>query len=219
MKIKHHPDLSMLMSCAAGSQPEAMAAVMASHLAVCPDCVRDVHEMEQIGAVLFEDLPAEDVDTKAAAMIMRGDTLTAEDNRTTADTARSPDADVPGPLRDLIGDRFENASWKWLAPGIWHIPIKLSDRAVGDLRLIKVAPGQHLPAHSHSGTELSLVLKGSYRDETGEYGVGDVADLDDDIEHAPVADADEGCICLIATEAPAKFKSRLARMIQPLTGL
>lgn len=66
---------------------------------------------------------------------------------------------------------------------------------------------------------MTLVLRGSYTDSTGHYAAGDVADLADDVEHAPIADAKEGCICLIASEKPARFKGLLARMMQPLAGL
>jgi putative transcriptional regulator len=45
-----------------------------------------------------------------------------------------------------------------------------------------------------------------------------VADVSEEIEHAPIADADQGCICLVATEGKLRFKSRIARFIQPLTG-
>lgn len=222
MKIKHHPDVSMLMSCAAGSQPEAMAAVMASHLAICPSCVSEVKRMEKIGAALFAGLePSPVVGSAAAALGAREADDDSTMVRTAGKTACTFDKDsaVPYPLRQIVGRDFENVPWKWLAPGVWHIPIKLSDDADGGLRLIKVAPGNKLPMHSHSGEEVSLVLQGSYRDETGHYGVGDVADLDESDEHSPVACEKEGCICLIATEGPAKFKSMLARLIQPLTGM
>ena len=44
-------------------------------------------------------------------------------------------------------------------------------------------------------------------------------DVDDDVEHQPVADKDEGCICLIASEKPAKFKGMIGKLMQPWTGM
>ena len=67
--------------------------------------------------------------------------------------------------------------------------------------------------------EITLVLTGSYRDALGRFGPGDVADLDEDIEHQPVVDSDEPCICLVASEAPTRFKSFFGRLFQPLVGV
>ena len=49
--------------------------------------------------------------------------------------------------------------------------------------------GYGLPAHGHNGAELTLVLRGAYQDEVGRFGIGDAADLDESVEHRPVADA------------------------------
>ena len=213
MTIKHHPDIATLMSCSAGSQPEALAAVVASHLAVCPECARQVGRLERIGEALFDGLEAVAVDRPAPIAAARA--LEAVD----APKARATRlGDVPLPLSDLIGANLDAVAWKRLGPGLWHFPLPLSSRAKGDLRLIKVAPGQKLPAHSHGGEEMTLVLRGSYTDTTGLYSAGDIADLDDDIEHAPLA-GEQGCICLIASEKPARFRGLLARMMQPLAGL
>ena len=48
---------------------------------------------------------------------------------------------------------------------------------------------------------------------------GDVADLDETVEHRPVADPGPDCICLVASETPARFYGLFARLIQPLHGL
>jgi putative transcriptional regulator len=76
-----------------------------------------------------------------------------------------------------------------------------------------------MPDHGHGGGELTLVLKGAYADETGEYRAGDVQDVDEDVEHTPVADPVAGCVCLIASEKPARFKGWIGKLLQPLTGM
>jgi putative transcriptional regulator len=124
--------------------------------------------------------------------------------------------DVPPRLAHLIGTSLDRVPWKSLGPGVAHF--RLPTRS-GDLRLLKVAPGRRMPEHGHGGTELTLLLRGSYSDETGSYYQGDIADLDEDVTHRPVASPFDGCICLIAWERPARFKSLLPRMVQPLTGM
>ena len=215
--IKHHPDVSTLMSCAAGSQPEAMAAVVASHLASCPECAKRVSRLELIGEALFHSM--EPAPLGRAAPVAAARALEAEGRNVAQVSSGTPAGDVPLPLTGLIGQHLDNVAWKRLGHGLWHYPLPLSGHTKGDLRLIKAAPGQKLPDHGHGGQEMTLVLRGSYTDATGRYNTGDVADLDEGVEHAPVADSTEGCICLIASERPARFKSLLARMMQPLAGL
>jgi putative transcriptional regulator len=43
--------------------------------------------------------------------------------------------------------------------------------------------------------------------------------VDDSIDHQPIVSPDGECICLIATERPARFKSLLGRLSQTWTGL
>lgn len=222
MKIKHHPDLSSLMSCAAGSQPEALAAVISSHLSMCPECRSEVARMQKIGEALFDNLNPEQVEgalpTPLGAKSQIHDHGSENQDRIIRhDPSRA--SDIPRPLHGIIGSSLSDITWKWVAPGIWNYSIKLSNDAKGDLRLLKVAPGTVLPDHSHGGCELTLVLQGSYTDHTGTYARGDVADLGDDIEHQPVTCKDEGCICLTAIERPANYKSFTARLLQPILGL
>ena len=213
MKIKHHPAAESLMSCSAGSMPEAFAAIMASHMAVCPCCHKDLATMEYIGLALFEGLTPSPVSRAAPVLALRaGEADLAEIERPITT------GDIPAPLAAVVGAHLDDITWKRVSPGVWHFPIALADESRGDLRLVKVAAGQCLPEHGHSGSEMTLVLRGSYTDASGRFGVGDVADLGIDTEHRPIADQVEGCICLIATEGRMKFKSIMARVIQPFTG-
>ena len=108
-------------------------------------------------------------------------------------------------------------AWRWLGPGVWDHPLPLT--GAGKLRLLKVAPGRGVPEHGHGGAELTLVLRGSFHDETGRYARGDVADLDETIEHQPVADPGASdCICLVASETPERFRGLLARQWQRVRG-
>jgi putative transcriptional regulator len=109
--------------------------------------------------------------------------------------------------------------WRPLGFGIWHHRIALEGADSGELHLIRASPGYGLPAHGHTGAELTLVLRGAYQDEVGRFGIGDAADLDESVEHRPVADAAAGCICALACERPALFQGLLPRLLQPLFGL
>jgi putative transcriptional regulator len=53
----------------------------------------------------------------------------------------------------------------------------------------------------------------------GQFSVGDIADLDEETEHSPVANGDGVCICLVAMEAPTRFKPFWAKLLQPFVGI
>lgn len=218
MTIAHHPGHESLMSCSAGSMPEAFAAVMASHISVCPACRKELAIMEQIGVELFRSIPPKSIDREPPIAVMRraeADPETCEHHGFEPPTISG----MPAPLVPVCGPDLDQVAWKRLAPGVSHFPLPLTPGSKGQLRLLKVAPGTALPEHDHSGSELTLVLRGSYSDGTGTYKAGDVADMASGTAHAPVADATEGCVCLIASEGKIRFKSVLAKMWQPFTGL
>jgi putative transcriptional regulator len=212
--ITHHPDDATLMSYAAGSLPEALSAVVAAHVANCPRCSRELATMNALGGVMLAGLSPARLTSATPSM-----DLTRAPRPDRSAQPDEADADVPLPLRPLVGPRLADIPWRRLGFGVWHLPLPLSPRATGDLRLIKVARGLAMPEHGHGGAELTLVLAGAYRDEMGTFRTGDLADLDDAVEHRPVADPDEGCICLIASEQRARFKGLIARLVQPLTGM
>lgn len=224
MTIQHHPNFESLMSCSAGSMPEAFAAVMASHISVCPACRKELALMEDIGVELFSKIAPAAITREAPIAVMRraeadGEPHDAAAALPGASSMGSKPGGMPAPLAPLAGPDLERVAWRRLAPGIQHFPIPLSPGAKGHLRLVKVAPGAVLPTHDHGGTELTLVLKGSYSDVTGQYRAGDVSDIAEGIEHSPLADAKEGCVCLIASDQKIRFKSLMARLWQPFTGL
>ena len=58
-------------------------------------------------------------------------------------------------------------------------------------------------------------MQGSFHDETGGFGVGDVEIAYDDLDHCPTAGTEADCICLAATDAPLRFRSLMPRLAQP----
>ncbi|MFA5949661.1 MAG: ChrR family anti-sigma-E factor [Hyphomicrobium sp.] len=214
MTIQHHPDIASLMSCAAGSQPEAIAAVVSAHLAMCPECRREICCMEKIGVALFASLAPAPLSCRAPVVAARA----READRDVAQCLVAQ-GDVPAPLAPVLGACLDGIPWKRLFPGVWQHRVRLSACASGDLRLFKIAPGTKLPEHRHNGEEMTLILRGSYHDKLGTFRTGDIADLDDAVEHGPIADEVEGCICLVAVEGKVRYKGLIARLLQPILGV
>jgi putative transcriptional regulator len=209
MTITRHPDDSTLLSYAAGSLPGALAAVAAAHLSVCPRCRDEVAMMEVLGGALLGDLPE-------AAMGGPVPAAPAIERPRPVMPPPPTAGEVPPPLARLIGHDLDALRWRWISRGLWlrWVPIA----GGGKLHLFKGAPGVTVPEHGHHGSELTMVLRGTLADSTGEYGVGDVCDLDESVEHTPVA-GPEGCVCVVAQDRPVRWRRLLVRLARPWHGM
>ena len=212
-QITHHPDPSTLVSYAAGTLAEPLAAVVASHIALCSRCRDEVDHLDVVGGVLM--MSSGSAPGPVAAMPVPGE----PPQHAVPATVAGAHERLPSPIAAAYGLSFDRIPWRRLGPGVWHYRLALSDGVQGDLRLLKISAGRAMPDHGHGGGELTLVLDGAYADQTGEYRAGDIQDVDESIEHTPMADPNMGCICLIASEQPARFKGWIGKLLQPFTGM
>ena len=237
MNIKHHLDEATLMSYAAGSMSQAMALVVACHLSMCTACRERAHEAEAIGGMLLDSLSPVQVTEDALAQVLAClddipnleiETLdTAFKHRDSSNQAEPYSGkneqsvaaqSVPSPLSIYIGSSLDQVEWTRIVPGVHYHDLPFKTERGGVSRLLRIAPGKSMLPHSHDGNELTLILRGSFTDEIGRFTVGDIADLDNEIQHQPLVDSNEDCICLIATDAPLKFSTLLGKIVQPMTG-
>jgi len=231
MNINHHLDEATLFSYVAGALSQGMALVVASHISICDSCRERVFETEAIGGALLDDVVNDNSPDSSSVSVKVNETALEqvlacldEEAPVTTPGKIPPDgestlgntSEVPAPLRDYIGGSLNAVQWKRLSSGFYYFDVFSEQRGI--CRLLKVAPGKSILHHGHHGNELTLLLRGSYADEVGRFAQGDIADLDDQIEHQPLVDGDENCICLVATDYPLRFTTLLGKVIQPMTG-
>jgi putative transcriptional regulator len=217
VNIHHHLDHATVLAYAAGTLGEALTVVAASHIAWCPACLAAVRHAESVGGELMLEL-----DGTAVSANCRAKTLSLLDRATLHrfPARAAVHGEVPAPLSKLLGGvSLRDLPWKRKAPGVALHHVPLLSRDSGKLVLMRIAPGKAMPEHGHGGEELTLVLSGAYRDEIGRFMPGDVADLDEEVEHRPVVEDGEDCYCAVAIEAPTRFKSLPARLMQPFIGI
>ncbi len=214
MSIKHHLDEATLFSYVAGAVGQGVALVVACHLSVCGHCQQRVHKLEAIGGALLERGSLSAVsDNSLLHVLERLDTEPLE----TPVSSAPHHSEVPMPLASYVGESLDDIPWKKVVSGLWvH---DLPGQGEGVTRLLRVAPGKTAYPHTHRGSELTQLLRGSYSDDVGRFSPGDVADLDDRITHQPLVDSDHDCICLIATEFPLRYTTLMGKLAQPLLGL
>lgn len=205
--ISHHIPDAMLAAYAAGNLPYPFAVAVASHISLCRQCRASLQAHQAVGGVLLEDTNAVSVSSS-----LKGDILAQLDAPFTPEPVFDRHGVYPGPIVEALKGRTPN--WKPLGMGVKQDI--LSADADGSVRLLYIPSGQAVPDHSHNGLELTLVLQGSFSDEAGRFGVGDLEVANEDVEHTPVADAGDPCICLAATDAPLRFRGLMPRLLQPL---
>ena len=221
METRHHISEEILFAYAAGQTSHAFEVVLASHLTLCPVCRERLAQLEDVsGALLTCEEPAPLTEGSYDNVLAMIDDLPRQETA----VKKSPQLDstgmVPAPLAALLPELdVDELPWQSVVPGIRQYDLARDSDEKETLRLLRIAPGTTIPQHSHSGAELTLILSGSYSDEIGRFQRGDIATLDGEVTHQPIADSDEDCICLIATDGNLKFSGLLPRLLQPFVGL
>ena len=221
--VVYHPS-DYLEAYAAGHTSEAVSLVVATHLAMCPACRAEVDRLEALGGALLSDEPSCGVSDDALSSVMAKlgaqETASAPDQNVMKAVARG-EIVLPQPLRDYlkVTSLADTRSLTWSRlPG--YAEMKIDTGAGGDkAKMLKIASGARMPRHTHHGVELTLVLQGGYSDHSGHYGVGDLAVADPSIDHAPVADIGEDCVCLAVTDAGLRLTGPIGRLINPFVSL
>ena len=214
MTIQHHPDIATLMAFSAGTMDEPYTAVIATHLAMSEGGRETVKRMDAIGGALLSDEAAADMAPGALERLMGS--LGGERIEVVPYDKR---AALPAPLQPYLPNGLDSVRWKWTGPGVATADLAWSADHKSRLMLLRVAAGRRVPEHGHGGQELTLILQGAYKDRFGVFGPGDIADHDEDVEHQPIAEPGDDCICLVAVDARLTFRGRIMRALQPLFGL
>jgi putative transcriptional regulator len=199
MSPHHHPSADILAAYAAGAIEPGFGLVVGAHVEGCAQCRAQVLAYEAASGEALSSL----------------DRAAMEDGALTKVMARvqqpSPSTQIQPDRRPLF-ERLPLKAKKWVAPGVWVAAVDTPHAPDNRVYVLSVAPGSPTARHEHSGLEYCTVLKGAFRDETGLFRAGDFASADEDLNHQPVIEGDEHCVCLFATEGRLKPQGLLGRM-------
>jgi putative transcriptional regulator len=216
--IKFHVSNDILLSYSSGTLDEASSLLVATHLALCPYCRTRSALADSLGGYLLDSIEATPVSPEMIDSVMAKVREGASCQRVEPKRAAATHSVVPEPLRSYVGGDLDQLQWRRLAPRIQQIAIATADER-STARLLRFQSGLRVPSHGHNGRELTLVLAGSLCDRETVMHRGDIAETDERTEHQPFAGPGEDCICLAVTDAPLRFKSMFARLLQPLFGI
>jgi putative transcriptional regulator len=195
---RHHPSADILSAYAAGTLEPGFGLGVGAHVEGCAVCRSRVLAYETVSGGALKDLPQVDVAADALAQVM----------------SRLDETPAPAPANDTrpLLQRLPLRPRKWIAPGVWVAAVETPHARSNRVYLLSVKPGMPTARHEHSGAEFCTVLQGAYRDELGLFAIGDFAATDTDVNHQPVVQGDEDCICLFATEGRLKPQGLLGRL-------
>ena len=211
--INHHLTDAILMAYSAGTLPEAFNLMVASHVSLCDECRAHVESFDAVGGAILEDGPMDAVDLSEDALAA---TMALIAGGAVAPAAKKPmnaSSVLPAPLQDYIGGDLQDIKWRSVGMGVKQAILPTSKDA--SARLLYIPAGAAMPDHGHRGIEMTMVLQGAFIDEGERFARGDVEIADSDLDHTPVADIGEDCICLAVTDGPLQFKSLLPKIAQP----
>ena len=240
--IHSHPSIEQLTEFVSGSLKLSFSLGVSGHLEYCKDCQKQVSQLQKVGAALFSksDYPAQselDVNDLLSSVFDRIDTTepTQVEDLSTADqhnvnaafsrdetsvdaAAGGDNTEVPKMLKQFFSGDYDSLKWITLTPS-FKICTLLKDIDGTQIALSRVKPGGNMPHHRHFGDELTLVLEGSFSDETGLFGKGDYILRNSDDKHNPIVTLDSECICLMVLNAPVQFTGFFTRWLNPFLRL
>ena len=220
--IQHHPSLELLTDYCSGGMRLSHSLCVASHLEYCETCRKQVKKLEKVGALYFEESPRNISGEKDKQLKDRVFSLLDEDERDmetlkpiSAEVNHTDNYRAPNSLAQFVQGSFNNLDWSRITPSI-KLATLCHDRDGSQIALSCVRPGGKLPHHRHTGGEITVVLEGSFSDESGIFSKGDFVYRDASHKHKPVVTKDAECICLMVLDAPIKFTGIFSRLLNPL---
>ena len=215
MNPNHHPSEPVLAAYAAGSLADGPSLVVSAHLERCPRCRAELDLYEAVGGALIAEAEPVAMSQDALALAL-------------ARIERPPEPPSPPPAPPRLGPdgltlpralaRRGVGPRRFVGPGIWVAPIASKRPEGWRTYLLRAPSGIRVPHHGHNGDEFTIILQGSFIDETGRYGPGDFAEVGIDAEHHPEAQGPQACICLISGEGGIKAGG-LLKWAQPFLGV
>lgn len=194
---------------AAGCLDPGFALLVETQAALRPDIAKAVRCGEIIAAASLEREPPAAMSADACLR-----TLAAIDAMEEADDTAVADGDIstiglgdihdlPMPLQHVVMRSMEAGTWQFALPGVRRLA--LETRGQAETELYRLDPGAAIPRHSHEGNEFTLVVTGSFADETGTYRPGEIAVKGADQVHRPAASLEGTCYALAVRDGGLRF--------------
>ncbi len=214
--INHHPDNETLAEYAAGTLALAPSVCMTLHIDACDQCQHQYRRLQVLGAALFEQQSELAVSDRLLDSVLAR--VDEEEEPLSYRRVEEDDDACPPLVQRLMQRDFKQLDWRRIGADVQICHLRTGDRA-NEFALYHIRAGGSIPRHTHRGTEYTLVLEGSFSDETGHYRAGDFIRRDACHRHTPTATRDRDCICIGVLDAPVRFIDWRFRALNPFIRL
>jgi len=200
---------ALLASYCVGALDPATHALVASHLLLSSRNRRFVAALEDLAAAELERVSPGKLENREERLAR----IFAEPpvHEAPPTPAHPSSTILPAPLLRFVGGDIGDIKWRTKLPGVREHRIAENDQ--GEASLLWIGGGRSVPSHTHEGSEVTLVLTGSFSDVTGRYERGDVSIVDADVDHRPRTSQGEDCICFAVTDAPLRLTGPVGRIL------
>lgn len=210
-----HPSQELLSAFTHGELSAGMSVALSAHIELCETCRCKTSEMESKAIMSWLQTPDEtsapDFSDMIASIVSQPQSKQEQNlGEYAVQEMHMLNHSVLLP-RVLAKAASEGLVWKKLAGGINQALVKLDDET--QCEFIYMTPGSQVPVHRHQGSEVTLVLDGSFSDELGHYRASDFVVRTKEHMHRPASD--EGCLCFAVLDSPLTFTKGLARLMNP----
>lgn len=223
--IKHHPKIELIQAFVDGDLPASLSAGIAIHAEMCPQCQQKIAQLtEHAAEISFEEAFLDKFIVDDTSTII-SDSDEVDFEAMAELISQSSDIDIPEKAvnKSII---FNDKTYK--------LPKVLNNMEIGKTShigklsrarlqldeneihtsLLQIEAGGGVPEHTHKGFELTLLLDGSFHDESGEYVKGDFIMLDGSHQHHPVST--EGCLCYTVANDALHFTQGINKLLNPI---
>lgn len=215
--VREHIDTidSLLARYVAGTLPAPARVLVEAHLELKPENRIKVTNLEAMAGLALMEIEPVALGHRDAMLagVLQSDPATGGVGEVRANNEQTV---FPKALIDFVGFDAADVPWRTRMPG--YREYDLGDIDGCHVNLFWIKPGRTVPAHTHEGSELSLVLDGDFTDARGFYARGDISVADDSVDHRPCAGRDRPCIGLAVMDAPLKLTGSFRQMIGDIIG-
>jgi len=213
-----HPTTEILNDYIQGNLSTGLSVALSAHLELCKSCKQNFAELESSIVNSWEQDSSEESTNDFAHLVTNIVNQPQIDSDNSSVARQSPITEIhmldhsftlPKILAKAANDGLV---WKKLGGGINQAKVDIDTQT--QCEFIYMSPGSQTPAHKHQGSEITLVLDGSFSDDSGTYEAADFIVRSGKDEHQPVSE--EGCLCFAVLDSPVTFTRGLPRLFNPI---
>jgi putative transcriptional regulator len=222
--INHHPKFELIKAFVNGDLPASLSAGVAIHADMCPVCQQTIAQFtEQVAETSFEEeyldrfivddnealdaVAAIDFDHMIDEIVQSSDISIALPKVEKTISFDDKTYTIPTALNSMELGKHAHIG------KLTRARIQLNENEI-HTSLLHIQPGGGVPEHTHKGFELTVLLAGSFHDESGEYVKGDFIMLDSSHQHHPIST--NGCLCYTVANDALHFTQGINKLLNPI---